>query len=310
MRPIKPFGLVPGDRIGIVAPASSFESRGLKRGINKLKWWGFDVVVPRHVFKHAKKPKDCDRRRRYEEKAEVLIKMIKDPSIAAIFCAEGGYGSIALVPYLEEVDLSYHPKIFVGFSDITILLIYFFQKYRWVTFHGPTVAQELYKGMPPATEIALQESITKKTRLGDLYGKPLEVIKSGEASGLLVGGNLSRMISTLGTSFEIDTDDKLFFIEEYDEGHMKIDGDLNHLKLAGKFDHLKGIIFSEMNRCMHGRKNEVKKYLRRYFRDMEIPILFGLPSGHGVENITLPLGIRAKISSDPARLVLDESAVR
>jgi muramoyltetrapeptide carboxypeptidase len=91
---------------------------------------------------------------------------------------------------------------------------------------------------------------------------------------------------------------------------MKIDGDLNHLKLAGKFDRVKGIIFSEMNRCMHGRKNEVKKYLRRYFRDMEIPILFGLPSGHGVENITLPLGIRAKISSDPARLVLDESAVR
>ncbi|HQC51119.1 MAG TPA: LD-carboxypeptidase, partial [bacterium] len=286
MRPIKPFGLVPGDRIGIVAPASSFESRGLKRGINKLKWWGFDVVVPRPVFKHAKRPKDRDRRRRYKEKAELLIKMIKDPSIAAIFCAEGGYGSIALVPYLEEVDLSYHPKIFVGFSDITILLIYFFQKYRWVTFHGPTVAQELYKGMPPTTEIAIQESITKKTRLGDLYGKPLEVIKSGEASGLLVGGNLSRMISTLGTSFEIDTDDRLFFIEEYDEGHMKIDGDLNHLKLAGKFDRVKGIIFSEMNRCMHGRKNEVKKYLRRYFRDMEIPILFGLPSGHGVENIT------------------------
>jgi muramoyltetrapeptide carboxypeptidase len=310
MNIIKPFGLVPGDRIGIIAPASSFERRGLKRGIEKLKWWGFDPVVPRRVFKHAKRPSDSERKRRYVEKAEMLVDMFQDPSIAAIFCAEGGYGSIALIPHLEEVDLSHFPKVFVGFSDITILLLYFLGKYRWVTFHGPTVAQELYKGMPPTTEIALQEAITKRTRLGDMYGRDLSVIKQGEATGAIVGGNLTRMLRTLGTSFEVDTRDCILFIEEVDEGHMQIDGDLNQLKLAGKFDRVKGIVFSEMSMCMHGRKSEVKRFLRRYFRDAPFPVIFGFPSGHGVENITLPLGIRARIATDPPRLTLLESGVR
>lgn len=307
---IKPFALVPGDRIGIVAPASSFERRGLKRGISKLKWWGFDVVVPRRVFKHARRPKDFERKKRYEEKAEILIDMFMDPKIAAIFCAEGGYGSIALIPYLEKVDLSHQQKVFIGFSDITILLLYFVEKYSWVTFHGPTVAQELYKGMPPMTEIALQEAITKRTRLGDIYGHDLDVIRSGDASGVIIGGNLTRMIRTLGTSFELDTGGRILFIEEFDEGHMQIDGDLNQLKLAGKFDRVSGIVFSEMNRCMHGRKDKVKKFLRRYFKDSKFPVFFGFPSGHGLENISLPLGVRACMTSDPPRLILTESAVR
>ncbi|MBT3181985.1 MAG: LD-carboxypeptidase [Deltaproteobacteria bacterium] len=310
MRPIKPFGLVPGDRIGIVAPASAYEKSGLKRGIEKLKWWGFDPVVPRKVMKHAQRPSDKDRNKRYEEKAKLLLKMFRDPSIAAIFCAEGGYGSIALIPYLEKVDISSFPKIFVGFSDITILLLYFLEKYRWVTFHGPTVAQEIYKGMPPITELALQEAITKRTRLGDIYGKDLHTIAPGEAQGILVGGNLTRMLRTLGTPFEIETRDRILFIEEYDEGHMKIEGDLNHLKLAGKFSRIKGIVFSEMNKCLHGKRSEMNRFLKRYFKKVDFPVLYGFPSGHGVDNITLPFGVRARISSDPPRLILDESAVR
>lgn len=310
MRLIKPFGLVPGDRIGIVAPASSFRRRGLKLGMDKLRWWGFDPVVPMCVLKHAKRPADSERARRYMEKAAEVIRMFQDPTIAAIFCAEAGYGSINLIEYLDEVDLSPHPKIFLGFSDITILLLYFFGRYGWVTFHGPTVAGEIYKGMPPATEIALQEAIAKKTRLGDIYGRDLDVVRPGEGAGVLIGGNLSRLLRTLGTSFEIDTQGKILFIEEVDEGHMKIDGDLNHLKLAGKFDGLRGIVFSEMTGCMDGDKREMLRYLRRYFKNSPFPVLFGLPSGHGIENITIPLGIRARIRTADPRLVFEESGVR
>lgn len=310
MRPIKPFRLVPGDRVGIVAPASSFEKKGLKRGIEKLKWWGFDVVVPKKVLRHAKRPKERERTQRYEEKAFELVRMFADPTIAAIFCAEAGYGSIALIPFLEKVDLSPYPKVFLGFSDITILLLYFHARYNWVTFHGPTVSQELYKGMPPATEVALQEAVTKNTRLGDIYGKDLEVIARGKAAGRLIGGNLTRMLRTLGTPFEIETKDNILFIEEVDEGHMQIDCDLNHLRIAGKFEKLKGIVFSEMTDCMHGDKREVLRYLRRYFRDAAFPVLFGFPSGHGIDNITLPLGVRASISSENPRLVLEEAGVR
>lgn len=310
MAPIKPFGLVPGDRIGIIAPASTYEAKGLKRGIDKLRWWGFAPIVPRKVLKYSKKPKDSERKKRYEEKAKSLIKMFKDPSITAIFCAEGGYGSIALIPHLDKVDLSPYPKIFVGFSDITILLLYFFEKYGWVTFHGPTVAQEIYKGMPPTTEIALQESITKRNRLGDIYGRDLTVIRPGEAKGRIIGGNLTRMLRTLGTPFEIDTRDRILFIEEVDEGHMKIDGDLNHLKLAGKFDRVRGVVFSEMSKCLNGRKGDILRFLKRQFRKADFPVFFGFPAGHGLENITIPFGIRATISSDLPRLTLEESGVR
>lgn len=310
MRPIKPFRLVPGDRVGVVAPASSFEKRGLKRGIKKLRWWGFDPVVPKRVFKHAERPSDRQRSRRYEEKAADIIHMFRDPSISAIFCAEAGYGSISIIPYLEDVDLSQFPKIFIGFSDITLLILYFHMRYGWVTFHGPTVSQELYKGMPPATEIALQEALTKVTRLGDIYGRDLEVIKSGKAQGRIIGGNLSRMVQTLGTNFELDTRDRILFIEEVDEGHMGIDGGLNHLKLAGKFDRLRGVVFSDMEGCMDGDRRSMLRYLRRYFKEAPFPVLQGFPSGHGIDNITLPIGVRVGINSDPPRLIIEEGGVR
>lgn len=310
MRPIKPFKLVPGDRIGIVAPASSFKKRKLKRGIEKLRWWGFDPIVPRRVLNHAERPADRERLKRYEEKAAEIIKMFKDPSVTAIFCAEAGYGSIAVIPYLEKEDLSEHPKIFVGFSDITLLLLYFHMRYGWITFHGPTVSQELYKGMPPTTEIALQEAITKATRLGDIYGKDLEVINSGGCRGRIIGGNLTRMLQTLGTPFEIDTREKILFIEEVDEGHIQIDGNINHLKLAGKFDHVRGVIFSEMVGCMRGRKRAILNYLRRFFEGAPYPVLQGLPSGHGIENITIPIGVRARVDADLPRLLIDEGGVR
>jgi muramoyltetrapeptide carboxypeptidase len=310
MRPIKPFRLVPGDRIGIVAPASSFERRGLRRGMKKLAWWGFDPVVPKRVLAHAERPSDRERSRRYEEKAADIIRMFKDPSIAGIFCAEAGYGSIAVIPHLERVDLSRHPKAFIGFSDITLLLLYFHMHYGWVTFHGPTVAQEIYKGMPPATEMALQDALTKTTRLGDIYGKDLEVIRPGTARGRIIGGNLSRMVWTLGTSFEIDTRDRILFIEEVDEGHIGIDGQLNHLRLAGKFEHVRGVVFSDMEGCLEGDKRALLRYLRRAFRGAPYPVLQGFPSGHGIENITLPLGVRVTLSSNPPRLLIEEGGVR
>lgn len=279
------------------------------RGIEKLRWWGFEPIVPDLVFEHAKRPSDRQRGRRYAEKAAEMIGMFEDPSISAIFCAEAGYGSIAVIPHLESVDLSENPKIFVGFSDITLLLLYFHMRYNWVTFHGPTVSQELYKGMPPTTETALQAAITKTSKLGDIYGRDLEVICEGDCRGRLIGGNLTRVLQTMGTPFEIDTRHKILFIEEVDEGHIPIDGALNHLKLAGKFDDVCGVIFSEMVGCMRGNKRALLRYLRRFFKDAPFPVLQGLPSGHGIENITLPIGVQASLCADPPRLLIEEGGV-
>jgi muramoyltetrapeptide carboxypeptidase len=125
-----------------------------------------------------------------------------------------------------------------------------------------------------------------------------------------VGGNLTRLLRTLGTGFEIDTRDRILFLEEVDEGHMQIDGDLNHLRLAGKFENVKGVVFSEMSRCLSGRRKDMMTFLRRHFKNDNFPVLFGLPSGHGIENITIPFGIKARLTSEPPRLTLEESGVR
>lgn len=305
MTVIKPFQLFPGEHIGIVAPASRFHRRGFLRGIEKLRWWGFEPVIPKKIFTHAH-----ERPKRYEQKAKEIIQMFRNPKIHAIFCAEGGYGSIALIPHLEKVDLSSYPKIFLGYSDITILLLYFHMRYGWITFHGPTVAHEIYKGMPPKTERALLEAMTKTRALGDIAGMDLEVIRPGRACGRLVGGNLTRLLSTLGTPFEIETHGKILFLEEVDEGYMAMDGALNHLRNAGKFEGVRAVVFSELNGCLHNSRRNVRAFLKRTFRKDSFPVFFGFPSGHGVENITIPIGARVSVNSRSKRLLFEESAVR
>ena len=95
-----------------------------------------------------------------------------------------------------------------------------------------------------------------------------------------------------------------------DEGHIGIDGQLSHLRLAGKFEHVRGVVFSDMDGCMEGDRRVLLRYLRRAFRGAPYPVLQGFPSGHGIENITLPIGVRASISSDPPRFLIEEGAVR
>jgi muramoyltetrapeptide carboxypeptidase len=301
---VKPARLYPGDHVGIIAPASRFKKRGFLRGIDKLRYLGFEPVYSSKIFSYSKK-----RPQRYQEKAKELIQMINDPTIGAIFCAEGGYGSIALIAHLEKVDLSAHPKIIVGFSDITILLLYFHMRYGWMTFHGPTIASELYKGMPPHTEESFFQVLTQGRKLGDLAKSDLEIIKTGEAKGRLIGGNLTRMISTLGTPFEINTHNRVLFIEEIDEGYIALESALNHLKLAGKLEKVKGVVFSKMIGCLDNSPQKMRMFLKRFFRKANYPVLYGFPSGHGIENLTIPIGARVSMSSISKRLIFEEGGV-
>lgn len=273
------------------------------RGIAKLGRLGFNPVYSEKIFKPSERPV------RYREKAEAIIRMLKDPTIKAIFCAQGGYGSINLIPYLEQHDLSSYCKIIMGFSDITILLLYFHARYGWITFHGPMM-MELHDGTPKRTQLALIDALTNTKKVGDIYQQDLEVIRPGQAKGRLVGGNLTRLLRTLGTPFEIDTRDKILFLEEVDEGYLGLDGDLNHLRIAGKFKGIRGVLFSELVGCLHGSKKNIREYLSRFFRGAPFPVMFGFPSGHGVENLTIPIGARVSIDTKTRRVVFQESGVQ
>jgi muramoyltetrapeptide carboxypeptidase len=302
-RIIKPARLYPGDTIGVVAPASSFNKREFMEGIEKLTKLGFNPVYSEKIFKPARRPK------RYVNKAEGIIRMLKDPEVKAIFCAQGGYGSINLIRFLDQHDLSDYCKIILGFSDISILLLYFHIRYGWITFHGPMML-DLHEKMPERTEAALLAALTGTKDVGDIYQQNIEVVRPGVARGRMVGGNLTRLLRTLGTNFEIDTRNKILFLEEVDEGYLGLDGDLNHLRLAGKFDRVRGVLFSEMVHCLDGSKKKIKAFLKRFFKEAPFPVMFGFPSGHGVENLTIPIGGKVCMDGEKGRVIIEESGVR
>lgn len=303
-RIVKPERLYTGDFIGVAAPASSFRKRDFMRGIAKLGRMGFNPIYSEKIFHPAE-----NRSERYRNKADRIVAMIKDPMIKAIFCAQGGYGSINLIPYLEQHDLSDCCKIIMGFSDITILLLYFHVRYGWITFHGPMIP-EIHHRMPEESEAALVNALISPSTLTDPYGHDLEVIRPGKASGRLVGGNLTRLLRTLGTAFEIDTRGKILFLEEVDEGYLGLDGDLNHLRLAGKFHGVKGVIFSELVGCLHNSVKNIREFLKRFFRGAPFPVMFGFPSGHGAQNLTIPIGAKATMDTKAKRLYFNESGVK
>ncbi len=248
-----------------------------------------------------------------------------DPAVDAIFCLRGGYGSARLLDRIDFTLLRQHPKPFVGYSDITALLLAITRFAGFVTFHGPMLVSDLLMGRHAhaPTEAALWELLQGRRGAGQwLSPAPetvLETITGGSAQGRLVGGNLATIGSTLGTPYEIDLDNAILFIEDVGETPQKIDRLLTQLRLAGKLAQLRGVLigdFSEIDDPRatndHGAAN--RERLRQVWRDLlqplAIPILAGWPSGHCEPNLTLPIGAAVRLDAGRQRLWLEQDVVQ
>ncbi|MFC1807449.1 LD-carboxypeptidase [Candidatus Omnitrophota bacterium] len=307
---IKPPRLKKGDTIGIVAPAWSFDPDNFKKGVNEFKRMGFKVRYDRSVFSKYWSMAGYDR-----ERAEQINEMFFDKDIKAIFCAKGGYGSIRTIPYLDKDLISKNPKIFVGYSDITILLSYIYRLARVVVFHGPVVSGEIHRDMDDLSRAYLLRALTQPYPLGEIKFSGLKSLRPGRASGILVGGNLSLIICAVGTPYEIDTDGKILFLEDVGEDLETIDKYLMHLKLANKFKKIKGIIFGRMDDCIDhsGKKYTMKEIMKDILGDLKIPIVYGFPSGHrlsGALNVTLPMGVSVTVDANSPKIIINEAGVR
>ena len=308
-RIIKPQVLRKGDTIGIVAPAWSFDSDNFKRGVEKLKSLGFRVKYDRAIFCRYWSMAGYD-----QQRAAQINHMFADKKIKAILCAKAGYGSVRTIPYLDRRIIRKNPKIFVGYSDITILLSFLYKVAEMVVFHGPVVSGEIFEGMNTITFKHLLRAITQTRPLGKLKFPKIRALKPGKADGILVGGNLSLIMSAIGTRYDIDTRNKILFLEDVGEDLETIDSYLMHLRLAGKFRKVKGIVFGRMVDCVDYSKKRytIKDILHDILKDVNVPIIFGFPSGHrtpGEINVTLPFGVSATIDADKPRLVINESGV-
>ena len=302
----KPSRIRPGDPVGVVAPSGAVDGERLAAGVRVLEGLGWQVVVGAAALSRRAYLAGTDEERRAD-----LQRMIDDPSVRAIFCARGGYGSQRVVPDLDLAPLVRGPKPIVGFSDATALLSAVVTA-GIVAFHGPMIAVDVARGLTPSSLEHLTRTLSDPGYLWDV-AVPVP-IRSGAATGRLVGGNLSVLVATLGTPWALDTDGSILFLEDVHEWPYRLDRLLTQLRQAGRLDRVAGVVFGTMATCRGSGGVGALEVVQDFFADAPYPVGFGVVSGHhdapsDIENLALPLGVTVTLDVDRGRLTALEGAV-
>lgn len=296
---IKPNVLRIGDTIGIAAPASPFDEEAFEQGIAVLESMGYRVKIPENLFIRHGYLAGSD-----TERASLLMNLFENESVKAIFCARGGFGSMKLLPLLDFEIICSRPKILLGFSDITALLVTIHNRCGMVTFHGPIVTS--LKKDSKKTCSALIDAIGSSRPLALKPGKAV-VLNPGQASGRLVGGNLTSLCHLMGTPYEPRFERHILFLEDRGEAPYRIDRMLSQLHLAGHLDAVAGVVLGSFQGC--GPIEDVHAVVREAFRHTGVPILAGFDIGHGTDNLTVPIGLEADLGTEDCSLRFQESAI-
>lgn len=304
---IRPRRAQAGDLVGVVAPAGGASPEPIFQGRELLEQLGFRVLLTPGSTGKCGYLSGSERQRSNE-----LMGLFTDPEIRAIICLRGGYGSMQLLKNLDYRVIRANPKIFVGYSDITALHLAIGRQTGLITFHGPMLASDWGTGPTKYTLEGFLRAALSPTPLGAILSypgqAPMLTISPGKAYGYLVGGNLTLLTATLGTPFEIMTEDRILFFEETGEAPYRIDRMLTHLGLAGKFKGVRGIVIGECVGCGSLRAGEkvagpsLEEVLNRCLGGLDIPCFYGLAAGHGKNKATLPLGVEVVLDADMGML--------
>jgi len=305
---VKPRGLSKGARVGVFAPASPAEESRVTRGVTELKSLGF---APEDSFSRESQAYFSAS---VDSRLNHFSSLLNDPNIAGLVALRGGYGSNYLLEQIWKNPPA-HSKCLIGYSDVTSLQILLWQKSGWVTFYGPMAAAGLDAGASapngydrPSFEAALFGASSQWNV--NLNGGTME---RGNAEGIVLGGCLTLIETTLGTPWELDTADSILLLEDRGMKPWQIDRALMHLTQAGKFRGVKGIILGEFPDCEPpvAGSPTAKDVCERILKPLSIPIVYGAAVGHTARPmLTVPLGIRAKFTSEETGTVeFLESAV-
>lgn len=289
----------PGDEIGIISPAGPVKEEDLRKGREMLESAGFRVRMAGNVYHRLGYLAGEDNLRLQD-----LLTMLRTPRIKAIINTRGGYGSLRLLDKIAYDEIKREPKIIVGFSDITALLLAVHAKTGVVTFHGP-VLKQLGSGDPQNLNNLLQVLGSDQPLRWNLAdGKALS---AGKVQGPLLGGNLSLICHLLGTPYMPPLEGAILFIEETKEPLFRIDRMLTHLKLSGSLAKLSGMVIGQMEGC--GDKGAVEQLLLDMAGELNIALATGLNVGHGGKNLTVPLGVTAELDTEKMILATSENAL-
>jgi muramoyltetrapeptide carboxypeptidase len=296
----KPRALRPGGTIGVAAPGGAVERDLLLAGLGLLERHGFRTRVRDDVLaRHGYLAGDDARR------AGELTELVADPAVDAILCARGGYGCDRIIPRLDARAFRAAAKPLVGYSDITALLLWQRRQAGLTGFHGPM----LERGADVDAEVfaALLAALAGE-RLPALRGMPRG---GGAATGRLVGGSLTLVAASLGTSWEIDTRGAILLIEDCGERPYRLDRMLQQLRGAGKLAGVAGVGIGDVSSC-HDPKYptpEVEQVLEETLRPLRVPLVLGLPFGHTPRNRAWPFGARATIDGRRGEVKILEAGV-
>jgi muramoyltetrapeptide carboxypeptidase len=305
----KPARLREGDTVGVVAPGNPWFSRSdLLRALRGLEAWGLNVKLGEHVNDRHGYMAGRD-----EDRAADLNAMWRDPEVRAIVCLVGGYGSPRIVPLLDREAIATNPKLLLGYSDITAL-------HLAVAAWGSTIT--LYSngamgvGAAETTEFSkatLHRALFSDEPYGQIGPDPddpwVRSITGGRATGRLIGGCFGLVEGTIGTPWEIDTRDRILFLEStVDDETYLMDNGLTHLRNAGKLDGVAGVVIGDMPGKHSGEIQELslEDVLEELLQPLGVPVIAGLPIGHGKHHATVPIGALATLDGDAGTLTVDE----
>ena len=304
-----------GGTIGVAAPASGFENRSdVLRGV---EWWrsrGYDVKLGEHVFARDDYVAGDER-----DRAADLTAMFADPQVDVVQCLQGGYGSAQTIPHLDFDVIAANPKPFLGYSDITALHVAIRQRTGLATFYEYGL---LVVGEKETSEFSRGRllQVLRGEGAGEVPRDPddpyVRALRGGNVTAPLAGGCLWLLLQTMGTPWEVDLDDAIFFFEDYDAPPWYVDGMLTQLGHAGKLARVRGVVVGDMEKCdwresrpEWPRTRSIEDVLEKHLEPLGVPVLYKLPLGHGKHLATIPLGVAATLDADAGTITLDHAGV-
>ena len=289
--------------IGIVAPASPESREYIDKKISLFESLGFKIKKGKHLYDSFGYLAGMDK-----DRANDLNSMFEDKEVDAIVCLRGGYGSIRMAPYLDLKIIKKNPKPLFGYSDITLLLNYIYNKCNFSTFHGPMITSDFNDNITKEYFLKIIQNNNKITyNLKDICHNNYLIYNSKDFKGNIVGGNLSIICSTIGTPYEVKFKNNILLVEDVNENPYSVDRMLSQLIFCGKLKKLSGILIGNFTNCTSNDTSlSVEKIIKDKLTPLGIPIIYGLKIGHEYPNITIPIGSSFKFFSKKNLLIQNE----
>lgn len=304
---IRPPVLNPGDTIGVVTLGSPLNASIINERIAFLRRLGFNVVLGRYVYSYAGYLAASA-----QQRASDLMSMFTNRNVKAIMPTRGGVGVAGILPYLDYTVINRNPKIISGYSDITILLNILYQFSNLITFQSLMLID--FKPETPSYNFdqffAVTSTVTARRQIQNPPGIPLVSRVRGNATGPIVGGNLTSIATTLGTPYEVDTKGKILVLEETHEPINSVYRYMNQMRLAGKFRDCLGIVLGECAECPNAYGKTYEDLIVEFLEPLGKPLMTNLRTAHGYYKAAIPIGASVNLNTINNTLTILEPTAR